>query len=203
MGDAAFLRSAVFDNEGIDAMKNTSTIMWLGYDTPNGLLDATNEAEAREGAPRLERFVDGVRAAHADPGIRPGYTARPFRDPHITGFVHSYGSVVAGMAAKRGMDVDDLALLGSPGGGVLYGSELDSINRGVWATRTPDDPIQIVFLPVLGQDPMDADFGAARIPLDGDQRGHGGYYFPDSQGLRNMAWLLTGRYEMIGEKAHE
>jgi hypothetical protein len=83
MGDAAFLRSAVFDNEGIDAMKNTSTIMWLGYDTPNGLLDATNEAEARESAPRLERFVDGMRASHAKPGIRPGYAARPIpRSPH-------------------------------------------------------------------------------------------------------------------------
>lgn len=178
-------------------------IMWLGYDTPNGLLDATNKAEAREGAPRLERFVDGLRAAHARPGIRRGYAARPFRDPHLTVFGHSYGSALAGMATKRGMDVDDLALLGSPGGGVLYGTELAGINRGVWAARTPDDPIRMVWPPVLGQDPMDQDFGAMNIPLDVDQRGHGGYYYRQSLGIENMAWLLTGQYDMIKEEPND
>jgi hypothetical protein len=107
------------------------------------------------------------------------------------------------MAAERGMDVDDLALLGSPGGGVLYGSELDSINRGVWATRTPDDPIRMVWPPVLGQDPMESDFGAKNIPLDTGQRGHGGYYNRRSRGLRNMAWLLTGHYDKISGETND
>lgn len=210
MVDAAALRSRVADNEAIDAMNRTSAIMWLGYDTPNGLLDATNRAEAREGAPRLERFVDGLRASHARPAIRRGYADRRFRDPHITGLGHSYGSVVAGMARKRGMDVDDLALFGSPGGGVLYGSELAGIHRGVWSTRTPDDPIRWVTPrilgqepKVLGQDPMDSDFGAEHIPLDGDQSGHGRYYDRGSKGLENMAWLLTGRYENIEEEIND
>lgn len=202
MGDAAALRSRVADNEDTNAMRRTSAIMWLGYDAPNGLLDATNMAEAREGAPRLQEFIDGVRASHADPGIRPGYAARSFRDPHISGFAHSYGSVVAGMATKRGMDIDDLALLGSPGGGVLYGSELTSINRGIWAGRTPDDPIRFV-PPALGHDPMESDFGAEFIPLDGGQSGHGDYYNRRSRGLRNMAWLLTGHYDMIKEEPND
>jgi hypothetical protein len=202
MGDAAALRSVVFDNEGIDAMNDTSTTMWLGYDTPNGLLDASNKAEAREGAARLEKFVDGIRASHAEPGIRRGYATRTLRDPHITGFGHSYGSAVSGMATKRGMDIDDLALLGSPGGGVLYGSELASINREVWAARTSDDPIRFV-PPVLGHDPMDADFGSDYLPLDVTQMGHGGYYDRGSKGLENMAWLLTGRYENIEEEIND
>ena len=200
--DAAALRARVADNEGIDAMNRTSTVMWLGYDTPNGLLDATNKAEARDGAPHLEKFVDGLRASHRRTAIRPGYAARPLRDPHITVFGHSYGSVVAGMATKRGMDVDDLAALGSPGGGVLHGSELASINRGIWAARTPDDPIRFV-PPVLGQDPMDSDFGAELIPLGSDQGGHGRYYELRSLGLENLAWLLTGRYDMIQGEAHD
>lgn len=203
MRDAAALRSTVFDNEGIEAMTNTSTIMWLGYDAPNGLLDATNKAEAREGAPRLEKFVDGLRASHARPGIRRGYVDRRLRDPRVTGFGHSYGSVVTGMATKRGMDIDDLAVLGAPGGGVLYGSELANIHRGVWAARTPDDPIRWVWPRVLGQDPMDSDFGAEYIPLDVNQSGHSDYYDRGSKGLENMAWLLTGRYDRIQEEADD
>lgn len=196
MGDAAALRSTVADNESVFAMNQTSTITWLGYDPPNGLPDATNKAEAREGADRLEIFVDALRASHERSPIRPGYSAGAVRDPHIAGFSHSYGSVVAGMATKQGMDIDDLAVLGSPGGGVMYGSELASIHRGVWAARTPDDPIRFV-PPTLGQDPMDSDFGAEYIPLDVTQSGHDAYFNRRSQGLRNMAWLLTGRYDMI------
>ncbi len=203
MVDAVSLRSRVADNEG-DVMNRTSTIMWLGYDTPNGLLDATNKAEAREGAPRLDRFVDGLRASHARPAIRRGYADRRFRDPRIVGYAHSYGSAVAGMARKRGMDTDELAFLGAPGGGVLYGSELAGIDRGLWTARTPDDPIRAVTPrvlglepKVLGQDPMNSDFGADHIPLDVNQSGHGDYFNRRSRGLRNLAWLLTGHYDEI------
>lgn len=202
LGDAAALRSTVADNEGIPAMNRTSTVMWLGYDAPNGFLDATNKAEAREGADRLERFVDALRASHVSPAIRPGYSSRARRDPHIVGYGHSYGSVVSGMATKQGMDIDDVLLMGSPGGGAVYGSELASINRGIWAARTPDDPIRHL-PPALGQDPMESDFGASYIPLDSTQSGHGGYYDRDSLGLENMAWLLSGRYDMIQGEADD
>ncbi|MEX0789577.1 MAG: alpha/beta hydrolase, partial [Actinomycetota bacterium] len=127
--DAADLRLTVFLNEGKQVFDRTATVMWLGYDAPNGLFDAANQAEAAEGAPRLVKFVDGLRSAHFRTPIRPGYSARSMRDPHIAGFVHSYGSTVGGRATKTGMDIDDLALLGSPGGGAKYGSELASRNR--------------------------------------------------------------------------
>lgn len=96
------------------------------------------------------------------------------------------------------MDVDDLALFGSPGGGARYGAELASINRNIWTARTPDDIIEVAnWAPVLGQDPMKADFGAELIPIGPKQSGHGGYYDPGSLGLLNFARILTGRYEDI------
>lgn len=72
LGNAAALRATVFQRLSEDLGKRTSTIMWLGYDAPNGLLDAGNEAESREGAPSLVKFVDGLRAGHARSAIRPG-----------------------------------------------------------------------------------------------------------------------------------
>ncbi len=198
LDNAAALRSTVFRSVSPDLGSRTSTIMWLGYDAPNGLLDAANEAEAREGAPRLVKFVDGLRAGHARPSIRRGYSTLSSRDPHISVFAHSYGSQVAGKATKLGMDVDDLALFGSPGGGARFGTELASIHRQIWKARTADDIIKVATLaPVLGQDPMDDDFGGKRISLDWDQKGHAGYYIRGSKGLRNFARILTGQYQAI------
>lgn len=198
IGNAAALRASVWFNEGTETLKRTSTIMWLGYDSPNGLLDATNEAEAREGAPRLMKFVDGLRQAHVRQPVRRGYSTPQNRDPHIFGVSHSYGSTTAGMATKRGMDVDAFAALGSPGGGARYGRQLWSIHRTLWAARTPDDPIKMAnWVPVLGQDPTDPEFGAQLIPLDVRQRGHGGYYELGYLGLQNLGWILTGRYEKV------
>lgn len=196
--DAADLRLTVFFNEGHPVFDRTATIMWLGYDAPNGLPDAVNLTEAAEGAPRLLKFVDGLRSAHIRTPIRPGYSARAKRDPHIAGFVHSYGSTVGGMATKAGMDIDDLALLGSPGGGAMYGSELASRNRQIWAQRASDDPIRWV-PSALGQDPMEPDFGATLIPVDPRQNGHGDYYELGTEGLADLAWILTSRYEKVAK----
>jgi hypothetical protein len=197
MTDAAALRSTVWRNEGPEVLDRTATIMWLGYDPPNGLLDAVNLAEAREAAPRLIKFVDGLRSAHTRTPIRPGYSNRSTRDPHIAGFVHSYGSTVGSMATKGGMDIDDLSMLGSPGGGVRYGSEIASKNRKVWVQRAADDPIRFV-PPALGQDPTNPTFGAHSLPLDPRQQGHGDYYEWSTGGLTDLAWILTGRYEKVG-----
>lgn len=202
LGNAAILRSTVHDRLGTDLANGTASIAWLGYDSPNGLLDATNDAEAREGAPRLVKFVDGVRADHARPAIRPGYAKRGERDPHISFFGHSYGSLVSGLATRFGADVDDPVLFGSPGGGTQYGSELKRLGRQVWTTRTPDDIIDVATLvPVLGRDPTDEEFGAKYVPLGSDQKGHGGYFKPDSLGLLNFARILTGRFDEVeGER---
>lgn len=198
LGHAAALRAGVWWNEGPEALKRVSTIMWLGYDAPNGLLDATNEAEAREGAPRLAKFVDGLRQSHVRSPVRRGYAEPRARDPHVLVSSHSYGSTTAGMATRLGMDVDAYAALGSPGGGARYGSQLGSIHRTLWSARTPDDVIELAtWAPVLGQDPTDPDFGARRIPVGGNQNGHGRYYVPGSLGLRNLSWILTGNYERV------
>jgi hypothetical protein len=194
LDDAAMLRASALEEHG-DAFGEAATIAWLGYDAPNGLADATNEAEARDGAPRLVKFVHGLRIGHQAKTVP---LERRSRKPHVSVYGHSYGSVVSGMAAKLGLDFKDLAIFGSPGGGVEDGKELYDPDRQIWSTRTPDDIILLATLvPVLGQDPVLREFGAKNIPLGPEQTGHDGYWEWGSLGVRNFAAILVGAYDRI------
>jgi pimeloyl-ACP methyl ester carboxylesterase len=157
------------------AGQDTATIMWLGYDTPTGLTSdlvtdpsLISAARAREWAGHLGRFTDGLRTT--------GYG-------EISVVAHSYGTVLATEAAKGGMSVDRVVLMGSPG---IPASDV-SVFRGadVFAVRNVGDFVSAGS--AHGTDPTDPTFGATVLgsnelnPLNGSP--HSTYLRPGSNAL--------------------
>ncbi|HEV7896612.1 MAG TPA: alpha/beta hydrolase [Planosporangium sp.] len=168
----------------LDGTARVAVIAWLGYDPPEGIgREAVREERARAGAAALSRFVGGL-------GLyRPAAT--------VTLVGHSYGSVVAGLAAPSlGRRVRDIVALGSPGMGVERAAELRTTAR-VWAGSTLSDwtrdvPGIRLFGAGHGTLPFDAAFGARPLPVDNVVE-HDGYFVPGSDSLRAVAQIALGR----------
>ena len=98
---------------GLDP-NNVATISYLGYVAPEGpgpkLYQAANIDYANEGAPKVARFMEGLRA-HGNANNH------SFLNTLLT---HSYGSTTGGIAATQTAPgtIDRLILTGSPGSGV-------------------------------------------------------------------------------------
>ncbi len=163
----------------------TAVVAWLGYETPGTVSTAVATTDrADSAAPRLRGLVDDLRAV-TGPGTS------------VTLLCHSYGSVVCARAAE-GLDVTDIALLGSPGTGADSAAGLHTRAR-VWAARGADDWVEHV--PHLsadlfgttvgfGTDPVSRDFGA-QVFAAGDG-GHSDYFDPGSLSLTNLARIVLG-----------
>ncbi|WP_062649197.1 alpha/beta hydrolase [Streptomyces maremycinicus] len=168
----------------------TAVIAWADYTSPDGLgIDSATAMRAESGAVRLNALLNAL------PGSAP-----------VSMFCHSYGSVVCGVAAHAMPDrVADIAVAGSPGMRVENAAQLDTDAR-VWAMRDADDWVQDV--PHLevgglghGEDPMAREFGA-RVLSAREAKGHGGYFEPGTDSLRNFAEIGTGAYHSV-ECAHD
>src|SRR5690348_11138799 len=129
-----------------------AVVAWLGYDAPEGIgLAAVREDRAAAGARALVSFVDGLAAGHPAAAVT------------IVG--HSYGSVVAGLAAPRlGSNVHDIIAIGSPGMGVDTRADLHTTAR-VWAGTAKGDwtrwiPGVRIFGLGHGTRPAEPQFGA-------------------------------------------
>jgi len=162
------------------AGRDTAVVLWIGYETPQGLgYDAAAGRLARAGAPALVAEVAALRAG----GAR-----------HVTVVGHSYGAVVAGLAAPA-LDADDLVFLASPG--VRADSVADLHTRArVWAARADQDWIRFVPHVRLGDlghggDPAAPGFGARPLPVEGVVA-HEGYLLPGSPTLTAVAALAQG-----------
>jgi hypothetical protein len=163
----------------LDPGASTAVVMWLGYDTPEGIdRQAARSERAIAGAVALRRFVAGLPSA-----------------AHVTLLCHSYGAVVCGRAAGA-PGIDELVALAAPGLDVGSAAALHTPAR-VWAARVPDDPMR--FVPSIrvgpfghGADPTDPSFGA-RVLRTGTARGHGGYDAPGSELLANLARIVLDR----------
>ncbi len=167
-------------------------ITWLGYDAP-GLRQVISDGRAKSGSAALQRFIAGLRS-----------TARARQ--HVTVIGHSYGTLVAGIAAARGgLATDELVLLASPGVEARRASQLHLPAGHVWAARTSDDPIQLVFWParlgrlfdlpvpqVFGPDPVGNAFGAQHFDTAG-AHGHSGYFTAGSRSLDNLGRIVSER----------
>jgi hypothetical protein len=189
----------------------TSTVMWLDYDAPDFLGEASRASRAESGAVTLRHFQDGLRATHE------GGPA------HLTVLGHSYGSLVVGTAARTpGLAADDVVFVGSPGVGVNSAHDLRVPDGHVWATASRSDVIQYTAvsprslledipmaqaLPLagplmafglpekdlwFGTNPRDPAFGAHvfRSQLGG---GHLGYWDPGSKSLDGITAITLGR----------
>ncbi|MGQ4389432.1 alpha/beta hydrolase [Streptomyces sp. SAS_270] len=164
---------------------HTAVVAWLGYETP-GTVSTTvlTPGRAEDAAPHLRGFVRELRGVV-------GPSAR------ISVLCHSYGTVVCGRAA-HGLDVDDIALVGSPGTGADSAAGLHTSAR-VWAARGADDWVANV--PHLhadlfgttvgfGTDPVSPDFGARVFAAGGG--GHSDYFARGSESLDNLARITLG-----------
>ncbi|OIK28033.1 alpha/beta hydrolase [Streptomyces malaysiense] len=168
----------------------TAVVAWLGYRTPATVSTAVaTTTRADEAAPRLHSLIRQLRAV-APAGA------------HLSLVCHSYGSVVCGRAA-RGLDVADIALVGSPGTGAGDVSALGTRAR-VWAARGTDDWVaevphvraDLLLATVgLGADPVSGAFGA-RV-FDAGPAGHSGYFTPGSVSLANLARIVRGEISEV------
>lgn len=159
-----------------------ATIAWLGYDSPDGF-DAAASGAARAGAPALARFLEGI-----DPGIR----------RQLTVVAHSYGSLVAGVAASEQLAADNLVFVGSPGTSLDSAADAGLRPHGrVWAALADGDPIGVG--PSArelwhGTNPIADEFGAMRIGTEGSS-GHSEYF--EHESLVNLLRITQGRYTAV------
>ncbi len=163
----------------------TAVVAWLGYETPDTVGTAvTTTGRADLAAPRLRALVRSLHTV-AGPGA------------HLSLLCHSYGSVVCARAAT-GLDVTDIALLGSPGTGADTAAALGTDAR-VWAARGDDDWVEHVphvrvdlfgTTVGFGTDPVSPAFGA-RV-FDAGTGGHSNYFDPGSVSLTNLARIVLG-----------
>ncbi|MEU7977744.1 alpha/beta hydrolase [Micromonospora sp. NPDC049081] len=186
----------------------TAAVLWLDYDAPDFLPEASSSTQARDAGPALHRFQEGLRATHDGPPARQ------------TVLGHSYGSLVVGSAARdHGLAADALAFVGSPGVGVDRAGALGLPPQQVWSSTAGDDVIRLVEPPrelagraVLaasplastasllrpddhqlwfGHDPSDPGFGGRTFPSG--RYGHTGYWEPGNPALDGMARIVLGR----------
>lgn len=191
---AAALHGQVFRRGGAGTAKRTSTIAWLGYDTPESVFDALDRAEAKAGAARLKTFTESLRVTHSRPAEGGSQDDSGFL---LSVFGHSYGSSASALAASLGSVMDNLVLVGSPGAIGQNAGDLVGADK-VWAGRSWDDFIRFsTGFAALGDDPTNWNFGATKVPMCCKRLGHGDYFLPGTRSLSNLAKILTGDYEEL------
>ncbi|MDQ1535690.1 MAG: hypothetical protein QOE58_83 [Actinomycetota bacterium] len=163
--------------------KHVAVIAWLGYDTPQGVgRSAAREELAREGAIALDQFAKDLAIQRPHAGI--------------TVIGHSYGSVVAGLAAA-GLppQVKDIVAIGSPGMGVQRASDLHT-SAHLWAGQAGQDWID--WVPAVkvwgaghGPLPTDPGFGGRVFGTNGVVD-HDHYLAPGTQSLGNIVDISLG-----------
>ena len=106
--------------------QHVAVIAWLGYEAPQGVgRDAAREELARAGATLLDGFTKDLTI------LRP--------HAQVTVIGHSYGSVVAGLAAADlPPQVKNLVVIGSPGMGVTRAADLHT-SATIWAGQSAQD----------------------------------------------------------------
>jgi pimeloyl-ACP methyl ester carboxylesterase len=164
--------------------QHVAVIAWLGYDAPQGVgRSAAREELARAGATALDGFTEDLA------------TMRPHARVTVIG--HSYGSVVAGLAAADlPSQVKDLVVVGSPGMGVSRVADLHT-SAHVWAGQSPQDWID--WLPAFqvwgaghGTTPTTPGFGDSVFGTNG-VIDHDHYLAPGTQSLANIVDIVLGR----------
>jgi pimeloyl-ACP methyl ester carboxylesterase len=163
--------------------QRVAVIAWLGYDAPQGVgRSAAREELARAGATSLDGFTRDLAI------MRPNVT--------LTLIGHSYGSVVAGLAAASlPRQVKDLVVVGSPGMGVSQAADLHT-SAHVWAGQAAQDWID--WVPAFqvwgaghGTLPAAPGFGA-RVFGTGGVIDHDHYLAPGTQSLGNIVSIVLG-----------
>lgn len=198
-----------------DPSRRTSTIMWIGYDAPQSVVpQAQDPSWAQDAAGDLNRFQDGLRTTHEKAPAQ------------HTVIGHSYGSTVIGVTAGTvGIDADNVIFVGSPGIRADHVNELNGADGQplpadrVWSSHARRDPIQYAsytdLVPVdsalqlepadqlvHGRNPTTPEFGVQVFTSDPGSpvatgKAHSQYWDPYSSSLRNITYIVTGRYAEV------
>ncbi|MCX2184018.1 alpha/beta hydrolase family protein [Streptomyces sp. SKN60] len=197
--------------EATDGSKKTASIVWLGYDAPQGIMtDATETKWADNAKEPLGNFIQGLEESNHRPnGV------------NQTLMGHSYGSLVVGETMEMHIDlpVDNAIMVGSPGVGVDHAKDLNIPPDHVYAATAQNDLINVAppiakdYLSpkaywdtffdgdaiVHGTDPTSEDFGgrvfevpSGKLPgTDWEMMpAHSQYW--DDKPLKTMANIVTG-----------
>ncbi|MFF0555641.1 alpha/beta hydrolase [Streptomyces sp. NPDC004266] len=177
---------------------DVAVISWLDYDAPEANFEANDPelnlgiattGRAEDDAETLRDFTHGLRASHE--GER----------THLTVIGHSYGSTMVGTAdaGGRGLDTDDMVVVGSPGLSVDRADQLHVSPSHLWAGAAPDDGVvNWTAGKTLGADPKEPEFGGQRMYVD--TSGHSGYWNDGSQSLNNQGRIIAGKQPNIGPR---
>jgi hypothetical protein len=180
------------DAYGVDPSRTTASIVWLGYDAPDGVADAASPSYAERGFGDLRNFQSGLRATHDGP------------PSHNTVIGHSYGSTTVGFAAherpwfvfdRSSFAANDLIFVGSPGVGADSASDLhiQGGHNNVWASTGAHDPIHISdgIVPDILTNPYSMPFGT-----DPDSREFGGRQFTSGDGPWNLGEAHSAYWDL-------
>ena len=171
-----------------------ATVAWLGYETPS-MVNFTSLDLAYGGRDAIASTVNGIRELRGDD------------QPFLSLVAHSYGSTAAMMAlTDYGIEVDALALIGSPGTAAKSAADLNVVGNNVFVGEAAWDQIEDTAF--FGTDPGSAAFGAYAFsvdggadPLTGEQlgasTGHNAYLDDGSESMRNLALISLGRGYLI------
>ncbi|THV27561.1 alpha/beta hydrolase [Glycomyces paridis] len=175
-------RTMAFDAQNAAPGEETATVLWMGYDAPDDLIEATDSKWAEEGSADLESFTQGIRAtAEGDPS-------------NLTLTGHSYGTTMVGTAAAtEGVDADNLMFVASPGVGVDTASALGVNEDNVWASTNESDMIQ--YAPVHGNAPVNEDFGGNTFTSDATRESGSWWQFWDGPVENHSSYWDTGNEE--------
>lgn len=172
-----------------------AAIAWIGYEAPT-IGTVMSDGHAKAGAASLAATLAGIEANRAVHGGQ----------VHLVTLGHSYGSLVAGLAAAGETAMDDLVVFGSPGVGTNRVSNLTLPADRVFAGEARNDPV--ADLDWFGADPASPAFGAVPFQTDGGQHplaggltaevtGHSDYYAPGSESLWNITAVVIGEREAV------
>ena len=181
-----------------------ATVVWLGYDAPPDLLEATYARWGEAGAPALDDWMSGIRAANPDAlssVVAHSYGAFPMflaaantRNPAGFQADNVIGVSPAGTAVDS---VDDLHL--TDGAQVfvvadrtdrLFGDQLQLATGGPLGVATYE----------LGVDPSSDGFGAQLLVGD-DANSHSlNEYLQATTAGRNIARIIIGDYDRLNRR---
>ncbi|MDI2128191.1 alpha/beta hydrolase [Yinghuangia seranimata] len=170
-----------------------STVMWLGHDMPDNVVQSAPRGSVDGVAPPLRQFVDGVNASHQGPPA------------HTTVIGHSIGSTAVGVASQgHPLPVQDIVAVGSPGMHVDDASGLGMPPGHVWSALADGDDLVSSLGRMThgghGADliPSDTSFGANRFRTDG---AHGHFeYMDENESRMNIAKIVTQHYSSVSLK---
>lgn len=158
------------------------TVMWLGSDMPDTLLDAAGGSYAERAGAALDGYTNGVNATNTN-----GSGA------NVTHIGHSYGGVAAAYADAHGTGsgADRTVMVGAPGPG--DNDRAGAFNVGgdnVYVMESPNDEIGAVAgTPVHGPAPTSDHFGAN--VLDGGDGNHMSYFGSGTDTVDDLGELVT------------